>query len=94
MVETSVLDRLTSQKLINMVERVMKKKKMTAKTVAGKMGITDSTFSYRLRNDRFSLDEFLKLCDVLGIELIWRETGYDDMAKPTGIGGYRVNLRR
>lgn len=94
MIETSISGRLTSEKLISMAEIVMKKKKMTVKAVAGKMGITDSTLSYRMRNDRFSLDDFLDLCDVLGIELLWRETGFDDSAKPESTKSHRPNLGR
>lgn len=92
MVETTVGCRLTSRKLINMADTVMRKKKISAKTVAGKMGITDSTLSYRMRNDRFSLADFLSLCDVLGIELLWRETGFDDSSK-IGTKSHRPDLR-
>lgn len=94
MVESSAMNRLTSQKLMRMVEAVMRNKKLTSKDVAERMGMPLSTFSYRLRNDRFSLADFLKLCDVLGIDLLWRDTGVCDWTSTVGISkSHRPDLR-
>ena len=88
----TAVEQVTSRNLINMVCEVMRNKKMTAKTVAAQLDMTDTTLSYRINRDCFSLSEFLELCDVVGIDLMWRERGYDDPTKPSNVPSHRPVL--
>jgi CRISPR/Cas system CSM-associated protein Csm2 small subunit len=90
--KSSVVEQLTSRKLIEMVCDVMRNKKLTLKTVAAKLDMADSTLSYRINRDCFNLSEFLALCDVVGIDLMWRERGYDDPKKPSNKPSHRPVL--
>lgn len=91
-IKSSVIEKLTSRKLIEMVCDVMQQKKMTEKTVAARLEMAPSTLSYRINRDCFSLSEFLALCDVVGIDLMCRERGYDDPKKPSNVPSHRPRL--
>jgi DNA-binding Xre family transcriptional regulator len=84
--------KLTTRSLIRMIENVMRNKKITNKTVATALGITDSALSYRFRRGRITLDEFLLICEVVGVDLMCRDTGYDHPSKPTPTKSHRPDL--
>jgi hypothetical protein len=92
MVETSVTRDLSSRKLTEMVYQVMRDKKITLKKAASTLGLSESSLSYRFNRDSFSLQEFITLCNLVGVDLLWRDTGYFNAKQPSSVKSHRPEL--
>ena len=90
MVESSAMGKIDTRKLMNMISQKMRDRKTTIRTAAFALGIAENTLSHKINNASFSLKEFLAICDFVGIELMWRDTGYFDARQPSSVKSHRI----
>ena len=57
-----------TQALIGYVLAEMKKQKISYAQMGDELGITHQGFSKKIKNQNISIEDFLRICDRLGIE--------------------------
>lgn len=63
-----------AEKLVVEIRRVMLRRNYTIKRMAEEIGIAPTTLCERMNNGNLRLTDTIKICNVLGIDLMWRET--------------------